>query len=208
MPKAIDLTGQVFGRLLAIRETSEKRKGQYIWQCRCNCGGSVFRKECFVLSQRLRNGDTRSCGCMKTEAAKRVGHDRKISCPFSRARLLELYLSGESCNSLARMTGVSDGTTRLWLLEAEIPLRHPSQQNRLSAIRYRAKFLVGLKKGTARRAELIRTKQLPTIRHTLATRRKISQSQVKLYAARRAKQQAEREQSEAIERSLNGDTFK
>lgn len=67
MPKTKDLTGQRFGKLVVVRSISERgRRGDVVWECQCDCGG---RKR--VLTTRLTNGDTRSCGCLMQETAKR-----------------------------------------------------------------------------------------------------------------------------------------
>ena len=60
-PNAIDLTKQEFGRLTVI-EPTEKRVSHrsVVWRCVCGCGN-----ECFVSSFNLRNGHTKSCGCLK-----------------------------------------------------------------------------------------------------------------------------------------------
>src|SRR4051812_45407686 len=54
-----DLTGQKFNDLLAIY--SKKENGKVYWWCRCNCGN-----EKFILNYKLKNGETKSCGCRKT----------------------------------------------------------------------------------------------------------------------------------------------
>lgn len=57
------MIGQTFGRLLVLERTDDKVKGGHIvYLCRCSCG--VEKK---VISYRLRNGNTRSCGCFRTE---------------------------------------------------------------------------------------------------------------------------------------------
>lgn len=61
MGKKIDLTGQKFGRLTAIKIVPNKRKDTY-WLCKCDCGNT---KE--VDTYRLRSGHTRSCGCLEQE---------------------------------------------------------------------------------------------------------------------------------------------
>lgn len=53
----IDLTGQKFGRLTAI-----KYLGRSHWLCRCDCG-----KEVDVFVGHLKDGHTRSCGCLYLE---------------------------------------------------------------------------------------------------------------------------------------------
>lgn len=56
-----DLTGQVFGMLTAISYRS-KLSGirRSHWVCRCSCGQEVL-----VETSNLKNGNSRSCGCIK-----------------------------------------------------------------------------------------------------------------------------------------------
>lgn len=64
--KSIDLTGQKFGRLIAIRNTNTKNKwNTYIWECKCDCGKTVL-----VDCHKLRSGNTKSCGCLYIDKAK------------------------------------------------------------------------------------------------------------------------------------------
>lgn len=69
MPKAIDLTGQQFGRLqvlqLAEHRYSKSGTSKRYWLCKCVCG-----KECVVNSASLRSGNVKSCGCLKREKDK------------------------------------------------------------------------------------------------------------------------------------------
>jgi hypothetical protein len=57
--QGLDLAGARFGRLLAIKRASKRGAG-HRWFCRCDCG-----KTCIVQGGSLRNGGTRSCGCLK-----------------------------------------------------------------------------------------------------------------------------------------------
>jgi hypothetical protein len=59
MKHLIDLAGQRFGRLTVVSYGKNAREG---WFCRCDCG-----VEWFVPSGSLRNGSTRSCGCLKRD---------------------------------------------------------------------------------------------------------------------------------------------
>ena len=60
MAKAIDLTGQRFGRLTVLyRDDSFAKDGHACWICQCDCGALVP-----VRSSLLRQGGTRSCGCL------------------------------------------------------------------------------------------------------------------------------------------------
>jgi hypothetical protein len=53
-----DITGQRFGRLTALKPTSERRYASVVWLCQCDCGQQVS-----IDGKNLRRGDTRSCGC-------------------------------------------------------------------------------------------------------------------------------------------------
>ena len=54
----IDLTGKRFGKLIALRPASKAANGSIKWLCRCDCG-----KVKEIRGDRLRNGETKSCGC-------------------------------------------------------------------------------------------------------------------------------------------------
>ena len=68
MPTKIDETGNRYGRLLVLKEMPRK-EGEYPvrWRCRCDCG-----KETVVYGTSLRNGNTRSCGCLHKELTRRA----------------------------------------------------------------------------------------------------------------------------------------
>ena len=59
-PNKLDLTGQRFGHLTAIKDTGKRYKGLAIWLCQCDCGDT-----CEVTGNHLRTGHTTSCGCQK-----------------------------------------------------------------------------------------------------------------------------------------------
>ena len=63
MPAPIDLTGQRFGRLVAIEKKKEGRRTK--WLCRCDCG-----QEKWIVMDLLRDGRAKSCGCLRKEVAK------------------------------------------------------------------------------------------------------------------------------------------
>ena len=69
MGRPIDLTGERFYRLYVIRQAPNRvyKNGETkrCWLCQCDCGNTIV-----VTTQELRNGDTRSCGCLKTELTK------------------------------------------------------------------------------------------------------------------------------------------
>ena len=59
-----DLTGQRFGRLIAVRPTEERRQRFVVWECKCDCGNTAY-----VTSGMLKCGNTSSCGCLRKEIA-------------------------------------------------------------------------------------------------------------------------------------------
>lgn len=61
--KKIDLTGDVYGRLSVIADDgSRSNTGRVLWLCECSCGDRVH-----VQSQNLKNGRTKSCGCLNVD---------------------------------------------------------------------------------------------------------------------------------------------
>ena len=75
MSQAIDISGQRFGRLVAIKPVARGKRG-VLWECRCDCGNITV-----VDCGKLRALETRSCGCMQRDSAKmqfyRHGHSRE-----------------------------------------------------------------------------------------------------------------------------------
>jgi len=71
MPKMIDVTGQVFGRLTVLERVKRRGHKEIYWRCQCTCG-----KLTEVMAQNLREGKIRSCGCLKDEltAERRAKH--------------------------------------------------------------------------------------------------------------------------------------
>jgi hypothetical protein len=65
-PRAIDLTGQTFGRLTVIEYAGSDKKGNAHWRCVCTGPGCNMR-EVTVYGTSLRSGASRSCGCLKVK---------------------------------------------------------------------------------------------------------------------------------------------
>jgi len=60
MPAAIDITGERYGRLVAIRPDTST--GKRLWLFKCDCG-----TERLMPAGRIRSGVTSSCGCLRRE---------------------------------------------------------------------------------------------------------------------------------------------
>lgn len=66
-----NLTGQRFTRLTAVEFAGMKGARGAQWLCRCDCGTAIY-----AITVDLLSGNTRSCGCIKTEelAARNKTH--------------------------------------------------------------------------------------------------------------------------------------
>jgi len=73
MGKFIDLTGQKFGKL-TINSIYYSTKHGIQWLCQCECG-----KNTIVQSTRLRNGQTKSCGCYQRECVIKMNFTHGLS---------------------------------------------------------------------------------------------------------------------------------
>lgn len=68
--KAIDLTGQRFGRLTVVCRNGIKNKAA-AWKCLCDCGN-----EKTISGTTLRSGASKSCGCLCKELSAQRGSNR------------------------------------------------------------------------------------------------------------------------------------
>lgn len=73
--KAEDLVGRVFGRLTVIKRVKNKVAPNGIsyvtFLCKCSCGNYIE-----VRADNLRNGHTKSCGCLRAETVKKIARER------------------------------------------------------------------------------------------------------------------------------------
>ncbi len=74
MPKKIDITGKKYNRLTVLSEAGRDRFGQVLWDCRCDCGKRVI-----VRGRDLREGRTKSCGCLNIENATATIRKRTVN---------------------------------------------------------------------------------------------------------------------------------
>lgn len=71
--RMVDLAGQRFGRLTAIRPIEERKAGRIVWECVCECGNTAY-----VSADSLRSGDTKSCGCLRKKCSIPVTDKDKV----------------------------------------------------------------------------------------------------------------------------------
>ena len=71
MPRRpIDLIGNQYGRLTVVslfRGPIKRANKSAQWNCRCTCGNVTS-----VAAHYLKNGSTRSCGCLRRENGRRT----------------------------------------------------------------------------------------------------------------------------------------
>jgi hypothetical protein len=100
--KAVDIAGQRFGRLVVIKK---EEKSYYL--CRCDCG-----KEKVIRADHLRNGKTKSCGCLNDETRrikkpKYSPEERRTRNAESRRRYYDKHDHDKVKRSLAERSGMS-----------------------------------------------------------------------------------------------------
>lgn len=64
----VDRTGLIYGRLTVLKLSSITTGGKLHWVCKCSCGKKVD-----VNSGSLQSGNTKSCGCLHKENARKQG---------------------------------------------------------------------------------------------------------------------------------------
>jgi len=67
-----NITGQRFGRLLALARAGNTQRGEVVWHCRCDCGGAIN-----TTGHNLRRGQTKHCGCQRRHFRTKHGDTSK-----------------------------------------------------------------------------------------------------------------------------------
>ena len=60
--RRLDLTGQRFGKLIALEPTNQRISSSVVWKCQCDCGNIAY-----VGTRQLIKGKTNSCGCLTSK---------------------------------------------------------------------------------------------------------------------------------------------
>ena len=86
---AEELIGNKFGMLYVIKIANKETSGPYSYVCKCDCG-----IEKVIPGRRLRNGNVRSCGCLKNGTLSKKYHNeakQMIGMRFNRWTVLEMH---------------------------------------------------------------------------------------------------------------------
>lgn len=93
--KALDLTGQRYGRLVALTDTGRLALRNHIWKFKCDCGNEIER-----ASGEVRRGTTLSCGCLRadltTERMKALAPSYNVARATHRMTATRTYVSWDS----------------------------------------------------------------------------------------------------------------
>lgn len=82
--QSLNLTGQRFGRLVAIRPLEERINTNIVWECKCDCGNTVQ-----ILATKLKTGYTQSCGCLQRETVSEKNRSNLAGKRFGNLTALE-----------------------------------------------------------------------------------------------------------------------
>jgi hypothetical protein len=72
----INLSGQKFNRLTVLYRVENSGQNRVQFLCRCDCG-----KEVVAISENLKNGNTKSCGCLNTETRSKLNRRHGLGKP-------------------------------------------------------------------------------------------------------------------------------
>src|SRR4029077_10857912 len=69
-----NIVGKQFHRWTVIGFSHISKTGTYFWFCRCKCGD-----EKLIAAQILKNGQSKSCGCLRKEITRNRSSTHKMS---------------------------------------------------------------------------------------------------------------------------------
>jgi len=88
-----DVTGEIFGRLTAVRYEYTDKNNHRKWLFSCACGNSAV-----LPLGRVVTGNTKSCGCLRTEKLKerahilyQAAHNAQVTHGMSRTRVYRIW---------------------------------------------------------------------------------------------------------------------
>lgn len=116
------MIGRKFGRLKVISETTPPLDIKYAknigkwYNCKCKCDNKIIP----VSKMSLLNGSVKSCGCLRSEIAKKTLYDNKQkmidngnnTIPKSKVRYLELNGETKSLSAWAKEIGITKEALR------------------------------------------------------------------------------------------------
>jgi len=96
----IDITGERFGRLVAVSPTLERNRSNHardrVWECLCDCGNTHR-----VRLSKLRDGSVKSCGCLVHERSNSLIARQHVNHETTHESLDKIHDSGNTRNHSA-----------------------------------------------------------------------------------------------------------
>lgn len=83
----LDLTGKKFNRLTGIKPTEKRIDNKIVWLFLCDCGN-----KCEMIGREVKNGHTKSCGCLNIERVTTMGKANKTHGHASGGKLSKTYM--------------------------------------------------------------------------------------------------------------------
>jgi hypothetical protein len=92
-----EMAGQKFNRLLVIERAENDKYGNAFWWCLCDCG-----KKIRISGHSLRNGHTKSCGCLQKEKAAATGNWKNLIdlVPYNKGKRKEYPINYKELKSV------------------------------------------------------------------------------------------------------------
>lgn len=114
MPKALDLSGQKFGRLIAIKRSEQKNSRGAMWECQCECGNIHH-----ALAYDLKRNKIKSCGCLRQDNGQQKVKNDILGQTFGLLTVIE-------------RVPIADGSkTTKWLCQCECGNTHLAERTHL-----------------------------------------------------------------------------
>lgn len=82
-----DLIGKRFGRLIVIKKAPRLKSNTTRWECKCDCGKIIQTTRSSLIS-----GDSKSCGCYRTELSKERLSAMNTKHNLSKTRIYRIWM--------------------------------------------------------------------------------------------------------------------
>lgn len=129
MPAFIDMTGQTYGRLTAIRYVGRGKSNKPFWLFNCACGE---QKE--INGADVRSGRIKTCGCSKKENLERIAEVRRGAVPGYRALHMRIEASKGKAKEHKCVDCGADGFHWSYSNSADVEYSQLVTQNGKSAV--------------------------------------------------------------------------
>ena len=82
-----DISGNRYGRLVAVEYAGKNRQGKSIWKCKCDCGN-----EKNITASDLSSGRVNSCGCLRKEVTAKKNFKDLTGKTFGKLKVIQILM--------------------------------------------------------------------------------------------------------------------